>query len=61
MVNVSNLEFIDNQYWKNGSIYDPNSGRTYSAIIKKISNNSLIVRGYWGFEFIGKSLEFTKL
>lgn len=61
MINVSNLEFSDSQYWKNGSIYDPNSGRTYSAIVKKISHNTLIVRGYWGFEFIGKSLEFTKL
>ena len=61
MVNVSNLEFSDNQYWKNGLIYDPNSGRTYSAIVKKKTNNTLIVRGYWGFEFIGKSLEFTKL
>lgn len=61
MVNVQNLEFNPKSFWSNGTIYDPNSGRTYSALVKQKSANELIVRGFWGFEFIGKSMIFSKI
>lgn len=61
MQNVHNLVFNENKYWSGGQIYDPNSGRTYSATVKSKAPNTLIVRGFWGFEFIGKNLVFNRL
>jgi uncharacterized protein (DUF2147 family) len=33
--------------WKGGTIYDPQSGKTYSCTIWLTDNNTLKVRGYW--------------
>lgn len=42
-----------------GEIYDPVSGLTYDSYIKR-SGNKLIVRGYIGFEWIGRSAIWTR-
>jgi uncharacterized protein (DUF2147 family) len=57
---VDNLVFNGRNAWQNGSIYDPNSGRTYSSVVRLENNNKLIVRGYWGFEFFGKNMVFYR-
>lgn len=36
-----------NNQWENGTIYDPESGKTYTCTIW-ISDGKLKVRGYWG-------------
>jgi uncharacterized protein (DUF2147 family) len=61
MINVENLAFNKSNYWSGGQIYDPNSGRTYSATVKSKAPNTLVVRGFWGFEFIGKNMVFNRL
>lgn len=61
MVNVENLMFDNDNRWTGGSIYDPNSGRTYSSTVKTKGQNELVVRGFWGFEFIGKSMIFKRI
>jgi uncharacterized protein (DUF2147 family) len=61
MVVLHGLKYNQDGYWSEGKIYDPNSGRTYSSLIKTTGSESIIVRGFLGFEILGKSLEFTKI
>lgn len=39
----------EDKEWTDGSIYDPKSGKTYSCTVWLEDNNTLNVRGYWGF------------
>ena len=57
---LENLNFNEKGYWQNGKIYEPNSGRKYSATVRLNNSNSLTVRGFWGFELFGKTLNFTR-
>jgi uncharacterized protein (DUF2147 family) len=61
MVVLTNLQFNEEGYWSDGKIYDPNSGHTFSSLVKINGPGSISVRGYLGFELLGKSLEFTKV
>lgn len=61
MLVMNNLKFDGQGEWNGGSIYDPNSGRTYKSTIHLTSSQQLIVRGYWGIELFGKSLKFNKI
>ena len=47
--------------WSGGNIYDPNSGHTFRSVVRLTSPKKLIVRGYWGVEFFGKSLNFSRV
>ena len=38
-----------NEQWKGGKIYDPESGKTYSSKMWLDGENTLSLRGYWGF------------
>lgn len=61
MVVLNNLKFDGKGEWNGGSIYDPNSGRTYKSVVRLNSPQELIVRGYWGIKLFGKSLKFNKI
>ena len=47
--------------WQNGVIYDTNSGREWSASIRMENENRLRIRGFWKFEFIGRTMIFKRL
>lgn len=47
--------------WKGGEIYDPQSGKTYSCELKLKSPEVLEVKGYLGFSFVGRTVEWTKV
>jgi uncharacterized protein (DUF2147 family) len=47
--------------WKNGNIYDPNSGHIFSSVCRLQNTNTLSVRGYWHYEWIGKNMTFTRV
>ena len=47
--------------WQNGKIYDTRTGRTWSASITLVNLNVISVRGYWHYEFIGKSMTFRRV
>jgi uncharacterized protein (DUF2147 family) len=34
--------------WKDGTVYDPENGKTYTCTMRLVNNNTLRVRGYWG-------------
>ena len=61
LIIVKNLEYLDNNEWGKGSIYDARSGKTYSLNAKLKNNNTLFMRGYIGFSLIGKSTIWTRV
>lgn len=59
---LSGLEYNeDDGRWTDGKIYDPSSGKTWDAEVKLHDPQTLEVRGYYVFRFIGKTLKFTKM
>ena len=48
-----------NNQWENGTIYDPESGKTYTCTIW-ISDGKLKVRGYWGIFYQTQTWTKTK-
>lgn len=60
-----NLVFLhgfvfDDGIWKDGKIYDPESGKTYSAKMK-LNGNVLDLRGYIGFSALGRTSSWTRI
>ncbi len=45
----------DPNFWKNGKIYNPEDGRSYSCNLTVQDQNTLRVRGYIGFSLLGKT------
>jgi uncharacterized protein (DUF2147 family) len=50
----------DANSWENGHIYDATSGKTWSATARLEDPETLVVRGYWGFQLFGKTLTFKR-
>jgi uncharacterized protein (DUF2147 family) len=44
-----------NGEWNGGTIYDPESGSTYSCVIKAKDDNTLDIRGYVGVKALGRT------
>lgn len=57
---VERLSYHGDDVWAGGTIYDPNSGYTYSARIQLMSSNTAVVRGYWKFRWLGRSMIFNR-
>lgn len=47
--------------WKGGEIYDPQNGKTYSCEVKLKSDKVLELKGYIGFSFVGRTVEWTRV
>ncbi len=47
--------------WTGGTIYDPNSGKTYRCIITWVDESTLKVRGYVGFPILGRTETWTRV
>ena len=47
--------------WRGGTIYDPESGNTYKATVKRKENGDLTLRGYVGVQTFGRNSFWTKL
>lgn len=58
---VEKLSYQGDSVWDNGKIYDPNSGNTFEARIQLTGPNTAIVRGYWKFRWIGRSMVFNRI
>ena len=46
--------------WEDGTVYDPNTGKFWSAVVFFDENNKLAVKGYWQFEFLSKTMHFER-
>lgn len=47
--------------WENGTIYDPNNGKTYSCIMKIKNANELEIRGFIGISLLGRTTVWTRV
>lgn len=47
--------------WEDGTIYDPNNGKTYSSTMKMTDANTLSIRGFIGFSLLGRSTVWTRV
>ena len=57
---LKNFKFTGSA-WENGTIYDPNSGKTYDCIIKSKDNNKILeIRGYIGSPIFGRTATWTR-
>lgn len=59
MIFLTNFVFESGKY-KNGEVYDPESGSTYSCEMWMEQGN-LFVKGYVGFSFLGRTEVFEKV
>ncbi len=60
LVILNNFSFnIDDKIWSEGTIYDPNNGKTYNCTMT-ISGDKLNVRGYVGISMLGRTAVWTK-
>jgi uncharacterized protein (DUF2147 family) len=60
LVIMKNFEFDGKAEWKNGTIYDPKKGKTYSCYIQFDTPNVLKIRGYIGISLLGRTTYWTK-
>lgn len=56
---LKNFEFDDDE-WEDGTIYDPENGKTYSCTIK-YRDGKLDLRGYIGISLIGRTQTWYKV
>lgn len=56
---VRSLEFDGSGEWHNGTIYDPENGKSYKCKITKTESGDLNIRGYIGVSMIGRSTVWT--
>lgn len=57
---LNGLVFDNKKTWEKGTIYDPQSGNTYSCKITQQSDGSLKVRGFLGVSLLGRTSIWTK-
>lgn len=55
------FRFDGDDRWIDGTIYDPNSGKTYRCIITIVDENRLKVRGYIGVALLGRTETWTRV
>lgn len=60
LVIMTGFEYAGDGRWKNGTVYDPNSGKTYKCSITLIDDNTLKLRGYIGIALFGRSETWTR-
>ena len=47
--------------WGGGEIYDPGSGRTYSAVLHPEGEDRLRLRGYLGVRLLGRTTTWVRV
>jgi uncharacterized protein (DUF2147 family) len=52
---VSNFKFDGKKSWVKGTVYDPDTGKTYKSKITLTGNDSMNLRGYIGISLIGQT------
>lgn len=55
LVIMTGFKFNGEDEWRGGHVYDPETGNTYSAYLYLKGNNTLKLRGYIGFSFLGRT------
>ena len=57
---VQGMKYDGDGKWSGGTIYDPDSGRTYKCRVEQLDADRLQVRGFIGFALLGRSQVWTR-
>ena len=57
---LRDLKYDGQGRWSGGSIYDPDSGHTYSVHLELVGASKLKVRGYLGVSLLGRTTTWTR-
>jgi len=60
LVILKDFVFNGKDKWEDGTIYDPNNGKTYSCVIRLKDTKTLEVRGYIGISLLGRTEVWTR-
>ena len=60
LVLMTGFAHIEGNVWDNGRLYNPKNGKTYTGMMTLKDSNTLDLRGYVGFSFLGKSTTWTR-
>ncbi len=59
LVMLNNFTYA-NGVWEDGTIYDPDSGKTYDCLIR-LKNEKLEIRGYVGLSLFGRTVVWERV
>ena len=57
---LKDFTFDGKDEWKDGTIYDPKSGKTYSCYMRMENKNKLKIRGFIGVSMLGRTTYWTR-
>ncbi len=57
---MTGFEYAGDGRWRNGTVYDPNSGKTYKCTVTLLDADTLKIRGYIGVSLFGRSETWTR-
>ena len=57
---MSGFGYAGDGRWSGGTIYDPNSGKTYKCTLTQVDADTIKVRGYFGISLFGRSDTWTR-
>lgn len=60
LIVLRDFVFDGDDQWEDGTIYDPNNGKTYSCYIAVDSPGKLKIRGYIGVSLLGRTTYWTR-
>ena len=60
LVIMTGFEYDGDGRWKNGTVYDPNTGKTYRCTLTLIDGDTVKIRGYIGVSLFGRSEIWTR-
>jgi uncharacterized protein (DUF2147 family) len=60
MVMMTDFAYDEDNVWDDGELYDPKMGKSYSGMMTLKDKNTIDLRGYIGFSFIGRSSTWTR-
>jgi uncharacterized protein (DUF2147 family) len=58
---LKDFEFIEKGVWEEGTIYDPDNGKSYSCNITMNNKNTINIRGYIGISLFGRTDVWTRV
>ena len=58
---MKDFKYIGGNKWDDGTIYDPESGKTYSCYMKMTGKDKMEVKGYIGISLIGRTQNWTRI
>jgi uncharacterized protein (DUF2147 family) len=57
---IKQMKYDGSGHWSGGTIYDPDSGRTYRCRFELLEQDRLKVRGFLGFSLLGRTQVWTR-